>query len=117
MNLEELRIFCLSLPATTEDVKWGADLCFCVGGKMFCVTGLQEEMKVSMKVTDEEFEELIQTNDIIPAPYMARNKWILVENAERFTDSEWKKYISQSYELVKNKLNKKQLTELGLRLK
>ncbi len=114
MNLEELRNFCMSLPTATEDVKWGADLCFCIGAKMFCVTGLNEEMKVSLKVTDEEFEELTQTNNIIPAPYMARNKWILVKDAERFTDEEWKKYISQSYELVKNKLTKKLQTELGL---
>ena len=40
MNIEQLRKYCLSFPHATEDVKWGNDLCFCVGGKMFCVTGL-----------------------------------------------------------------------------
>ena len=39
MNIEQLRKFCLSFPGATEDIKWGADLCFCVGAKMFCVTG------------------------------------------------------------------------------
>ena len=114
MNLEELRSFCLSLPAVTEDVKWGADLCFSVGAKMFCVTGLNEEMKVSMKVSDENFEVLTQTIHIIPAPYMARNKWILVEDANRFTEQEWHFYIEQSYQLIKNKLTKKLQKELGL---
>jgi predicted DNA-binding protein (MmcQ/YjbR family) len=38
MNIEQLRKFCLSFPGATEDIKWGADLCFCVGEKMFCVT-------------------------------------------------------------------------------
>ncbi|MGZ5243785.1 MAG: MmcQ/YjbR family DNA-binding protein [Bacteroidia bacterium] len=104
----------MSLPAATEDVKWGADLCFCVGAKMFCVTGLNEEMKVSLKVTDEEFEEMANSSNIIPAPYMARNKWILIEDADRFTDEEWKKCITQSYEMVKSKLTKKLKTELGL---
>ncbi len=40
MNLEHLRKYCLSFPGVTEDVKWGNDLCFCVGEKMFCVTGV-----------------------------------------------------------------------------
>jgi predicted DNA-binding protein (MmcQ/YjbR family) len=45
MNIEALRKFCLSLPAVTEDVKWGADLCFSVGGKMFCVTSMEGPLK------------------------------------------------------------------------
>ena len=39
MNIEHLREYCLSFPGATEDVKWGSDLCFSVGAKMFCVTG------------------------------------------------------------------------------
>ena len=35
MNIEQLRKFCLSFPGATEDIKWGNDLCFCVGKKMF----------------------------------------------------------------------------------
>jgi len=40
MTIESLRKYCLSFPGATEDIKWGADLCFCVGAKMFCVTGV-----------------------------------------------------------------------------
>ena len=39
MNIEQLRKYCLSFPGATEDIKWGADLCFCVGAKMYWVTG------------------------------------------------------------------------------
>lgn len=85
MNIEFLRKFCLSLPAATEDIKWGADLCFSVGGKMFCVTSIDGPLKISFKVPDEDFEELAAQEGFIPAPYMARNKWVLLTdvNANR----------------------------------
>ena len=37
MNIETLRKICSSLPAVTEDIKWGNDLVFTVGDKMFSV--------------------------------------------------------------------------------
>ena len=40
MNIEEFKEMCLSFPHATEDVKWGKDLCFLVGGKMFAAAGL-----------------------------------------------------------------------------
>ncbi|GAB3919790.1 MmcQ/YjbR family DNA-binding protein [Mucilaginibacter myungsuensis] len=107
MNLEEIRIFCLSLPSATEDVKWGQDLTFNIGGKMFCVTGLDGPFGVSFKVKDEEFEELSTSKDIIPAPYVARYKWIHVSDEHRFNKKDWEHYIRQSYDLVRGKLPKK----------
>lgn len=38
MTIEKLRALCLSLPGGTEQIQWGYDLVFKVGGKMFCVT-------------------------------------------------------------------------------
>lgn len=112
MDIETLRKICKQLPDVTEDVKWEHDLCFCIGAKMFCVTGFTIPMKVSLKVRDEEFNELCSTSDIIPAPYLARYKWILITDVNRFTGKEWKYYITQSYQLVRNKLPKKILNEL-----
>jgi predicted DNA-binding protein (MmcQ/YjbR family) len=37
MNIEALRDLCRALPAVTEDIKWGHDLCFSVAGKMFAL--------------------------------------------------------------------------------
>ena len=62
MNIEQLREFCLSLPHTTEDVKWGNDLCFSVGAKMFAVTGVDSTGSVSFKCTPEKFAELTVDN-------------------------------------------------------
>jgi predicted DNA-binding protein (MmcQ/YjbR family) len=114
MDIEMLRNICNRLPAVTEDIKWGSDLCFCIGGKMFCVTGLSGPLQVSLKVRDEQFDVLTAKTAILPAPYLARHKWILIKDANAFSKKEWKEYIAQSYELTKNKLPKKVLRELGL---
>lgn len=111
MNIESLREYCLSLPHVTEDIKWGADLCFSIGGKMFCVTSEHLPFKASLKVSDEEFEEMSQRKGMIPAPYVARYKWLLIDGTA-LSDKQWKHYISQSYDLVKGKLSKKILKDL-----
>jgi predicted DNA-binding protein (MmcQ/YjbR family) len=114
MDIEWLRKFCLSLPAVTEDVKWGNDLCFSLGGKMFCVAGLNPPQNVAFKVPDEDFEELSESDGFIPAPYMARAKWVLLQKVSKLTKKELEKYIRQSYDLIKSKLSKKLIKELGL---
>ena len=58
MDIENLRDMCRALPAVTEDIKWGHDLCFSVAGKMFCVAGLEGPLTVSFKVKDDEFDEM-----------------------------------------------------------
>jgi predicted DNA-binding protein (MmcQ/YjbR family) len=74
MNIETLRKICSSLPAVTEDIKWGNDLVFSVGDKMFCVASLEPPFSSSFKVSDDEFDELSNQEGFAPAPYMARAK-------------------------------------------
>ncbi len=88
MNLDQLRELCLSFPGATEDLKWGADICFSVGGKMFCVTGASGG--ASFKVTPDEFDEMTEREGIIPAHYMARNKWVTVDAFNKLKLKEWK---------------------------
>lgn len=114
MSIDFLREFCKTLPAVTEDIKWGQDLCFCVGSKMFCVTGLEGSFSVSFKVTDEEFDEMCTQPGMSPAPYMARHKWILVTSAASLKSKQWQHYVRQSYQLVAAKLPKKVRKDLGL---
>ena len=111
MNIDQLRELCLSFPGATEDLKWGADICFSVGAKMFCVTG--EWGGASFKVTPEEFDEMTERDGIIPAHYMARNKWVTVQEFTKLKPKEWKHYIGQSYDLVRSKLPKKVQQGLG----
>ncbi|ESU26262.1 hypothetical protein FLJC2902T_27420 [Flavobacterium limnosediminis JC2902] len=115
MNIEDLQRLCKSLPHVTEDIKWGNDLCFCIGGKMFCVVGLnQSPTSASFKVLDEEFDELSTREGFKPAPYVARYKWVLAEDINTLSAKEWNHYVSQSYTLVKNKLASKTKKELNL---
>lgn len=113
MDTEKLRSFCLSLPAATEGIKWEDHLCFMVAEKMFCITGMDDTSTVSFKVKDDEFESMCERNGIIPAPYMARNKWVQVKKRNALRPKEWEHYLRQSYELIKSKLSKKLQKEIG----
>ena len=115
MTTEEIQETCKSLPAVTEDIKWGHDLCFSIGNKMFLVIGIDNSPTTSsFKVTDEEFEEMSSRDGFMPAPYLARYKWVHVDNINRLTKKEWRHYIRQSYELIKSKLPKKIIKQLGV---
>ena len=105
MNLEQLRTFCLSFPGATEDIKWGADLCFCIGAKMFCVTGADSIAGgLSLKCTPEKFDELIERENIDPAAYVGRYKWVRIHDLDAVTPVELKALIEKSYQLVFDKL-------------
>jgi predicted DNA-binding protein (MmcQ/YjbR family) len=112
MTTEEIRSIALKLPHATEDVKWGNDLCFCIGEKMFCVTSLEGTIKFSLKVSDDDFDELCQRKGFAPAPYMARNKWVLIDSSAKLTKKQLEGFIKKSYELVKGKLPKKMQEKL-----
>lgn len=112
--IELVRAICLGMPAVMEDVKWDNDLVFSVGGKMFCIVSLDQPFKCSFKVPDEAYDELSTSHGFLPAPYMARAKWVLVTEPGILHNSEWLSFISKSYDLVKAKLTRKQRQELGI---
>lgn len=108
MNIEQIRKYCLSFPGATEDVKWGADLTFLIGAKMFAVTGLESTADgISFKCTPEKFAELVERDGIIPAPYVARYKWVKVERMDALPAAELKELIAESYKMVRDKLSPK----------
>src|SRR3954469_19511930 len=114
MNLDQLREFCLAFPGATEDIKWGADLCFSVGGKRFCVTGADSIAGgLSLKCTPEKFNELIEREGIDPAAYVGRYKWVRIADLDAVTPGELKELISTSYKLVRDKLPKKLRDRIG----
>jgi predicted DNA-binding protein (MmcQ/YjbR family) len=113
MDFEAAKALCRTFPGCTEDVKWGADIVFSVGLKMFAVTGDDVPPKgMSFKVEDERFLELTDRPGIIPAPYLARAKWVYVENAKALSDKEAAALLRRSYELVFAKLTKKLQREI-----
>ena len=104
MTIATLRKHCLSLPGATYDVKWGKDHCYSVGKKMFAVFGPKT---FSFKVDDNRFLELTDLEGIIPAPYMAKHKWVLVENPKVLPEKDLRALLSRSHELILARLPKK----------
>ena len=108
IDVEWLRRVCLSLPHTTEQIQWGSDLLFKVHGKMFAVTPLEPaSVCLSFKCSDEAFAELTERPGVIPAPYLARAKWVALENRDAIGREELAGLLRGSYELVVAKLPKK----------
>jgi predicted DNA-binding protein (MmcQ/YjbR family) len=115
MDIENIRSICQKLPGVTEDIKWGHDLVFSVGAKMFCVVGLdQSPTSASFKVKDDEFDEISSRPGFKPAPYVAKYKWVLVDDIRKIKKAEWVNFIGQSYELVKARLPAKLKKQLGI---
>jgi predicted DNA-binding protein (MmcQ/YjbR family) len=108
-----LLAYCRSLPLATEDIKWGADRIFSLGGKMFAGFGASDkEATFGCKVPEEDFEALTRIEGIRPAPYAARFFWIHVDDPKLLPEKEAKALILGSYELVKEKLPKKLRKEI-----
>jgi predicted DNA-binding protein (MmcQ/YjbR family) len=77
MSVESIHRFCLSFPHATENLQWGDNLCFKVGGKIFTMLSLSSvPTRLMFKSTPEKFAELLEYEDIIPAPYVGRYKWV-----------------------------------------
>jgi predicted DNA-binding protein (MmcQ/YjbR family) len=115
MDIETIQNICRGFRGVTEDIKWDNDLVFSVGGKMFCVVGLEQHpTSASFKVKEEEFEEMSSRPGFKPAPYVAKYKWVWMDDINRLKYAEWQHYLLQSYELVKSKLTMKLKKQLGL---
>ncbi len=115
MTIEEIQAICRQLPGVTEDIKWEDHLCFNVGDKMFLITSPnQVPPTASFKVPDEAFEEVSAKPGFKPAAYLARYKWVALDDISRLTAKEWEQSIHQSYKLVAAKLPAKVKKQLGL---
>lgn len=116
MSIEWLRKFCLSLPHTTETVQWHDALVFKVGGKMYAVANLEPgDHWLSLKCSDEEYFELIERPGIVPAPYLARARWVAPEAETTLRRSELQELLTRAHAQVIATLPKKRRAELGAR--
>jgi len=116
MNLAAIKRYCAEMPHATEDVKWGVDHVYSIGGRMFAVacqtkTGATH---LSFKVDDHRFLEYTDRPGFLPAPYMARAKWVQLADPSQVSASELKDMLTRAFELVAAKLTKKQQRAFGL---
>jgi predicted DNA-binding protein (MmcQ/YjbR family) len=105
VNIDSIREYCLSFPHATEKLQWGDALCFKVKGKMFAVLGL-DNPRLTFKCTSETFAELIEREDVHPAPYVGRYKWVMLDRLDAVRWGELQGLIGRSYEMVAAKVPK-----------
>jgi predicted DNA-binding protein (MmcQ/YjbR family) len=108
MDVDWLRELCLSFPGATEQIQWGYDLLFKVGGKMFAVTPLEPApVCLSFKASPENFAELTERPNVIPAPYLARAQWVALQTRDALPPEELARLLRESYDMVFARLPKK----------
>ncbi|MGH7243815.1 MAG: MmcQ/YjbR family DNA-binding protein [Phycisphaerales bacterium] len=110
----DLRDFCRTLPGTTEDIKWGDDLVFSVGKKMYACFDLENPHEIGFKCDEDEFDALTEMPGIIPAPYAAKYGWVKITKRGALSPTKLKALITKSHVLVASCLPKKTQAKLGL---
>lgn len=115
-DFEPQRALAAALPGATEDVKWGADLVYSIGGRMFCVFLLAggRTVSCSFKVDDDRFLELTDVPGVVPAPYLARAHWVQVGRGHGLAQADLDALLRRSHALVAARLTKKLQRELGV---
>ena len=116
MKYAEIEKFCLSLPGAKLSIQWGADHVYKVGDKMFAVLGPPDAKphSMSLKTSDDSFAILTKDKNIIPAPYLARAKWVQLTKLDALGAKELKAYLTRAHAIVAGGLTKKKRAELGL---
>lgn len=117
MTRDQFDIYCASLKATTHVVQWGDASVWKIGGKVFAIhsgLGDKDTHTMSFKCSELNFQILCQLEGIIPAPYLARGKWVQILSKDAMSNQDVKDYITASFDIISKKLTKKLQSELGL---
>ncbi|MEM7037428.1 MAG: MmcQ/YjbR family DNA-binding protein [Bacteroidota bacterium] len=116
MNVEQIREYCLSLPATMETFPFDeVTMVFKVANKMFALMGLEKPDRINLKCDPERAVELREEwEEIQPGWHMSKKHWNTVHLNGRLRWEMVKELIDHSYELVVKSLRKKDREEYGL---
>jgi predicted DNA-binding protein (MmcQ/YjbR family) len=115
MTPEAFHNAALALPGATMTIQWGDDHVYKVGGKMFAVLGgAVGRNGFSLKASDVAFEVLSETERAIPAPYLARAKWLHFADLTAEDEAEVADWLKTAHALIAAKLTRKARAELGL---
>lgn len=113
MDRDGVREFCLTLQGATLDHPWGEGHdAYKVGGKMFALIGAMGGL--SFKVSEIAFEVLTESGQARPAPYLARAKWVHLDDPADWPDDELADHLRAAHRLIAAKLTRTARKELGL---
>ena len=116
VNIEELRLYCLTKPGSEEGTPFGEDtLVFKVAGKMFALTSLSStDLRVNLKCDPDHAIELReQYPSVLPGYHMSKKHWNTVVVDGLVPDSQVREWIDDSYNLIVAGLPKKLRDQLN----
>ena len=122
MDAERIRAFLLTLPHALETEQFGGLVFWvgdkAIGGKMFAWMRLEQNNSptrvISYPAGPERYHELLETEGIFPAPYVARIFWVAVERWNVFRTPEWEHELRAAHALTLAKLPQKTRAILAL---
>ena len=106
MDIEIIRDYCLSKDAVTEGLPFdNTTLVFKVMDKIFLITSLHEQHRISIKCKPDKAIELREEyNEVTPAYHMNKSHWNSININGSIPDKLIFKWIDDSYQLIVNKL-------------
>ena len=83
---------------------------------MFCLIAPEEHSvgRISFKSAPDHYDALSRSPGFRPAPYLARAKWVAVDDPSALTAGEMKAYVRRAHAVIAAALPKKKQEELGL---
>jgi predicted DNA-binding protein (MmcQ/YjbR family) len=121
MNREKFDAYCKTLKASTHVIQWRGASVWKVGAKIFAISIRVKDKtsstitdKTSFKCSDLSFRILIEQPGIIPAPYLARAKWVQIEGPDSMPNADLKTYLEEAHSIISAKLTKTTQRELDL---
>src|SRR5580658_7594218 len=111
MDNERIRDLCMALPHVAETVNWGHHLVYWagdrdLGGKMFAMTDLDGSGAgvLWFHCGAERFHELLEVDGIIPAPYLAKARWVTLERWDALRPRQIEDELRRAHDLIFAKL-------------
>jgi predicted DNA-binding protein (MmcQ/YjbR family) len=115
MTPKQIDAFCSKLPGATRTVQWEGVTVFKVGGKMFCLIAPPDHSvaRISFKCAPEHYDALSRSEGFRPAPYLARAKWVALDDPKVLSPAETKAYLKRAHAVIAGALPRKKRVELG----
>jgi predicted DNA-binding protein (MmcQ/YjbR family) len=116
MHIEEFTAYCAAKKGVTQDFPFDeVTLCVRVMGKIFAITGLDnEQFKVALKCEPDYALELRERHpEVQPGWHMNKTHWNTVDFGGSLDDAMLRHLIDHSYEQVVKTLKKAEREELG----
>lgn len=109
MNVEEIREYCLNKPEVTESFPFDeTTLVFKVNKKMFVLVSLDDQLSINLKCDPDYAIELREKySSVLPGYHMNKKLWNTIIIDGSLMDKEICHWIDNSYQLVIQKMPKK----------